>query len=81
MTKRQLIDEITHLNPTARPVFLADFDDTDLIEYLQHLRWLLRPGRKGSPPPQAEPDADADETFPNESPFAEADASPQVLLF
>jgi len=81
MTKRQLIDEITHLNPTARPVFLADFDDTDLAEYLQHLRWLLRPGRKGSPPPRAELDADADETLHDESPFAEAAAAPQALLF
>ncbi len=43
MTKRQLIEEITHLNPTARPAFLAGFGDDDLAEYLQHLRWVSRP--------------------------------------
>jgi len=43
MTKRQLIEEITHLNPTATPAFLAGFGDDDLAEYLQHLRWVSRP--------------------------------------
>ena len=43
MTKRQLIDEITTLNPTAAPAFLAGFRDQDLAEYLTHLRWVVPP--------------------------------------
>jgi hypothetical protein len=37
MTKRQLIDEIVSINHTAKPVFLARFNELDLDEYLQHL--------------------------------------------
>ena len=43
MTKRELIDEITHLNPTAGADFLASFDDADLCEYLLHLKWVVPP--------------------------------------
>ncbi len=43
MTKRELIEEITGRNPTAKPAFLAEFDDGDLAEYLQHLQWLDQP--------------------------------------
>lgn len=43
MTKRQLIEQITDLNPTAKPAFLAEFKDADLAEYLQHLRWVGQP--------------------------------------
>ena len=43
MNKRQLIDEIVSLNPTAEPGFLARFDDGDLRLYLQHLREAQRP--------------------------------------
>lgn len=43
MTKRELIDQITRLNPTAMPAFLADFKDGDLAEYLKHLRWASAP--------------------------------------
>ena len=43
MTKRQLIDEITTLNPTAAPAFLSGFRDEDLAEYLTHLRWVVPP--------------------------------------
>ena len=43
MTKRQLIEQITDLNPTAKPAFLAEFKDADLAEYLQHLRWADQP--------------------------------------
>ena len=39
MTKRELIEEITGLNPTAKPAFLAEFAEADLAEYLQHLCW------------------------------------------
>jgi len=43
MTKRELIDEITELNPTAMPAFLARFEDSQLAEYLDHLKWLGPP--------------------------------------
>lgn len=43
MTKRELIEEITRLNPTAMPAFLAGFKDTDLAEYLKHLTWVASP--------------------------------------
>lgn len=39
MTKRQLIDEIRTYNPTARPEFLAQFDETALQQYLEHLEF------------------------------------------
>jgi hypothetical protein len=67
MTKRELIDEITHLNPTARPDFLAEFGDEDLAEYLEHLKWLDEPalaqasaasrpdGSTDPPPGEADP--------------------------
>ena len=44
MTKRELIDQITVLNPSAQPAFLADFDGRDLAEYLQHLKWVIPEG-------------------------------------
>ena len=37
MTKRQLIDEITMRNPTAKTDFLARFEEADLGAYLDHL--------------------------------------------
>ena len=43
MTKRELIDRITALNPTAGPEFLARFENADLAQYLQHLQWLKPP--------------------------------------
>jgi hypothetical protein len=43
MTKRELIDQITRLNPTAMPAFLAGFKDGELDEYLKHLRWASAP--------------------------------------
>ena len=43
MTKRQLIDRITQLNPTAAPDFLAGFAAGDLAEYLEHLEWARPP--------------------------------------
>jgi hypothetical protein len=49
MTKRQLIDEIVSMNQSARPGFLARFDDTDLDEYLQHLRLARTPRLAGDP--------------------------------
>jgi hypothetical protein len=47
MTKRQLIDEIITANHTAEPSFLAQFDDSDLREYLRHLRWARQPRLSG----------------------------------
>lgn len=38
MTKRQLIEDIQSLNPTAATGFLGQFADGDLKEYLEHLR-------------------------------------------
>ena len=42
MTKRELIDQIHVLNPTAQAEFLATFDDQDLRAYLQQLREVAR---------------------------------------
>jgi hypothetical protein len=37
MNKRQLIDAVRQLNRTARPDFLAQFDEAALRQYLHHL--------------------------------------------
>jgi len=37
MSKRELIDCITRINPTAKPEFLAQFDEQELADYLDHL--------------------------------------------
>jgi hypothetical protein len=47
MTKRQIIDEILTLNRSAEPGFLARFDDSDLGDYLQHLRLAQTPRLTG----------------------------------
>ena len=41
MSKRQLIDDIRQLNPTAQPQFLAQFDEEELQEYLDHVKSAL----------------------------------------
>lgn len=41
MTKRELIDDIRRLNPTAKPDFLARFADEELSDYLDHLHFAL----------------------------------------
>jgi hypothetical protein len=38
MNKRQLIEQIQTLNNTATDQFLAQFDESDLQQYLQHLQ-------------------------------------------
>ena len=43
MTKRQLIDEIVAINRTAPAAFLAKFEDGELNEYLEHLRYAQEP--------------------------------------
>ena len=63
MTKRELIDEITHLNPSAPPAFLAEFESEDLAQYLQRLRYVL------TPPPR--PDVPRTDEQPR---FTETDA-------
>ncbi len=42
MTKHEMIERIGQLNPTARPDFLADFDEADLRAYLHQLIELQR---------------------------------------
>ncbi len=43
MTKRQLIDEIVSINKSAPAAFLASFDDGELNEYLEHLKFTQEP--------------------------------------
>ena len=43
MTKREMIDEIMKINLSAEPGFLADFNENDLEEYLDHLHILEMP--------------------------------------
>ena len=37
MTKREIIDRIIHVNPSAKAEFLASFSRESLAEYLDHL--------------------------------------------
>ena len=41
MSKREIIDRIMEINPSARPEFLADFSQESLATYLEHLREVL----------------------------------------
>ena len=82
MTKRQLIEEITDLNPTAKPSFLAEFGDQDLAEYLRHLRWVCPPRRslyevrRWSPRPRQASDSPPQEVPASTSPPAGQAAGP-----
>jgi hypothetical protein len=38
MNKRQLIDDIRTINTSAAPQFLAQFNETALEQYLDHLK-------------------------------------------
>ncbi|HZZ44769.1 MAG TPA: hypothetical protein VFE58_17665 [Tepidisphaeraceae bacterium] len=42
MNKRQLIDAIRKHNATAQPQFLAQFEDSALQQYLEHLEGAQR---------------------------------------
>jgi hypothetical protein len=42
MSKRQLIDDIRRYNATAQPHFLAQFDESALKQYLDHLEEARR---------------------------------------
>ncbi len=46
MTKREMIDQIRRLNPTAHPDFLADFQEEDLLAYLHQLSEVERERRE-----------------------------------
>ena len=49
MTKRQLIDEILEINPTAKAESLAPFEDEILHQYLERLRAARAPRLSGDP--------------------------------
>lgn len=57
MTKRQLIEAIQQLNPTAQAPFLGQFADADLEAYLDRLRGI-REGRIHLHTRTAHPDED-----------------------
>ena len=42
MNKRQLIDSIRQINTSVRPMFLAQFDEDALQQYLDHLTEAAR---------------------------------------
>lgn len=46
MTKREMIDQIQRLNASAKPEFLADFEEEDLLAYLHQLKELERDRRR-----------------------------------
>lgn len=41
MTKREIIDRIMEINPSAKPEFLAEFSRESLAEYLENLSGVL----------------------------------------
>lgn len=41
MSKREIIDRIMEINPSARPEFLAEFSQECLSEYLEHLDEIM----------------------------------------
>jgi len=40
MSKRELIDHICEINRSAKPEFLANFSEEELMDYLEHLMEL-----------------------------------------
>ncbi|MBI4578532.1 MAG: hypothetical protein HY718_02450 [Planctomycetes bacterium] len=42
MSKRETIDRIRQFNPTARPEFLAAFEEAELLAYLHQLQEVDR---------------------------------------
>lgn len=55
MSKRETIDRIRRLNPTAMPEFLATFQQLDLLAYLHQLQELDRERREMPAKPRTEP--------------------------
>ncbi len=45
MSKRETINQIRRLNPTAQPEFLASFEQDELLAYLHQLQELERDRR------------------------------------
>jgi hypothetical protein len=43
LTKQQLIDGITEINPSADLRWLDDFEDDELQKYLDHLQLTIEP--------------------------------------
>ena len=41
MSKREIIDRIMEINPSARPEFLAEFSQETLAEYMNNLDEVL----------------------------------------
>ncbi len=56
MTKRQIIDRVLRLNPTAAPEFLAQFRERDLLDYLRHLAEVEFENRQKELLPSEEPE-------------------------
>jgi hypothetical protein len=56
MTKHQLIEDIRRYNATAQVQFLAQFDETALKQYLEHLEGAVNKRRRlaGLPPNNSE---------------------------
>ena len=90
MTKRELIDEISHLNATAVPAFLADFDVPDLDMYLQRLKRIqtpplpaaTAPRKSRSPRPKAKKiRAKVTGTPPPDPSSSTTQTEPQAALF
>jgi hypothetical protein len=42
-SKNELIDRIRQINRTADPQWLERFDDSSLVDYLEHLQLLMEP--------------------------------------
>jgi hypothetical protein len=83
MSKRQLIDEILVFNASAEPAFLAEFDPSDLREYLSKLvRCAGIKVRKGGskPAPGVPAPAEADDPSFQPADTADADTEPACPL-
>jgi hypothetical protein len=78
MSKRELIDEILRLNPTAKPDFLAHFKEKDLQEYLVHLNWLNSPAIEPDRSPTAGVAQEYAEPSESNVAVAVADADPEM---
>lgn len=46
MNKRDMIDRIRQLNPSAQPEFLASFSEADLLAYLHQLQEVAHDRRR-----------------------------------
>ncbi len=46
MDKREMIEQIRRLNPTAQPDFLSKFTEVDLLAYLHQLQEVAREHRQ-----------------------------------